>query len=77
LLVASALQIFKLESHPSGFKAETGREGFSLYGTNIVCAVLSITTAPFFSFRFLYCTYSYFLLPVVMNIGQYVAASAV
>jgi len=28
----SALQIFKLESHPSGFKAETGREGFSLYG---------------------------------------------
>jgi len=30
----SALQIFKLESHPSGFKAETGREGFSLYGMN-------------------------------------------
>jgi len=32
-VAASALQIFKLESHPSGFKAETGREGFSLYGT--------------------------------------------
>jgi len=31
----SALQIFKLESHPSGFKAETGREGFSLYGTTL------------------------------------------
>jgi len=32
--INSALQIFRLESHPSGFKAETGREGFSLYGRN-------------------------------------------
>ena len=40
LLPNSALQIFKLESHPSGFKAETGREGFSLYGMYITVKCL-------------------------------------
>jgi len=57
-ITVSALQIFKLESHPSGFKAETGREGFSLYGTILAVKYLNSVGEKFSSFRCEHSTYS-------------------